>query len=254
MEGATQMATKQLMVIFGALAFLGTFAVLAATVAAIIGVKFIGEGRLSRWTAATSNWIFSGRGFARKLTSAALVLVAGYGIVLLTTSATSHEWSLAPGEEKYFCEIDCHLAYSVAGVEQTKTIGADQEVGAGTFYVVNVRTRFDEHTISPHRGDGPLTPSPREVVLVDNQGHEYPISTEAQSALEDSLGSRWTPMTQPLRPGESYSTPLIFDVPTGAEGLKLLITSPTEPSWIGRVLIGDEGSILHKKVYLRLAS
>lgn len=249
------MATKQLIAVFGALAFLGTFAALAATLVAAVAVKFIGEERLSRWTAATSNWIFGGWGLARKLTVVGLVLVAGYGGVLLAASATSHEWSLAPGEEKYFCEIDCHLAYSVTGVEQMKAIaGANQQTAGGTLYVVTVRTRFDEHTISANRGDGPLTPSPREVKLVDDQGREYAVASEAQSTLENSLGSRWTPMTQALRPGESYQTPLVFDIPAGASGLKLLITSPTEPSWLSRVLIGDEGSILHKKVYLRLAS
>jgi hypothetical protein len=61
-------------------------------------------------------------------------------------------------------------------------------------------------------------------------------------------------MTQPLRPGESYETLLVFDVPPAAHDLKLLVLSPTEPSWIGRALIGDEASILHKKVYLRLTS
>jgi hypothetical protein len=249
------MATKQLIAILGALAFLGTFAVLAATLAAAVAAKLIGEERLSRWTAATSNWLFSGWGFARKLALVGLVLLAGYGIVLLTASATSHEWSLAPGEEKYFCEIDCHLAYSVSGVTQMKTIAAaNQQSASGTFYIVSVRTRFDEGTISPHRGDGPLFPSPREVKLVDDQGREYGIANEAQSALENSLGSRWTPMTQALRPAESYQTLLVFDIPAGASGLKLLITSPTEPSWLGRVLIGDEGSVFHKKVYLRLAS
>jgi hypothetical protein len=249
------MAAKQLIAILGVLAFLGTFAVLAATLVAVVVVKLIGEERLSRWTAASSNWIFSGWGLARKLTLVGLVLLVGYGIVLLTASSTSHEWSLAPGEEKYFCEIDCHLAYSVAGVEQMKTIaGVNQQSANGTFYVVNVRTRFDEHTISPHRGNGPLFPSPREVKLVDGQGREFTVASEAQSALENSLGSRWTPMTEALRPGEFYQTQFVFDTPAGVSGLKLLITSPTEPSWLGRVLIGDEGSILHKKVYLRLAS
>lgn len=249
------MASKQMFAVFGVLAFLGTFAVLAATFTAAVAAKVIGEERLSRWTAATSNWIFSGWGLARKLTLVGLVLLAGYGIVLLTASASSHEWSLAPGEEKYFCEIDCHLAYSVASVDQIKTVpGASRQIKGGTLYIVNVRTRFDEHTISPHRGDGPLFPSPREVKLVDDQGREYAVASEAQSTLENSLGSRWAPMTEALRPGESYQTPLVFDIPAGASGLKLLITSPTEPSWLGRVLIGDEGSILHKKVYLRLAS
>ncbi|HUJ29720.1 MAG TPA: DUF4352 domain-containing protein [Candidatus Acidoferrum sp.] len=250
------MQAKQMMAVFGALAFLGTFAVLAATVAAVIVAKITGEERLSRWTSGISSWVFGGWGLARKLVLVGLVLVTGYGIVLVTSSAASHEWTLARGEEKYFCETDCHLAYSVVSVEQTKKVGdgANQETASGTFYVVNVRTRFDEHTISAHRGNGPLTPSPREVALVDGQGRKYAVAGAAQTALEASLGSYWTPLTQPLRPGESFVTPLVFDVPAGTQGLKLLISSPTEPSWIGRLLIGDEDSVLHKKVYLRLAS
>jgi hypothetical protein len=37
------MATKQLIAVFGALAFLGTFAMLAAALVAILAVKVIGE-------------------------------------------------------------------------------------------------------------------------------------------------------------------------------------------------------------------
>jgi hypothetical protein len=61
-------------------------------------------------------------------------------------------------------------------------------------------------------------------------------------------------MTPPLRPGEFYVTPLVFDVPSAAHDFGLLVLSPTQPSWISRVVIGDEGSILHKKIYLRLTS
>jgi hypothetical protein len=117
-------ATKQLMAVFGFLAFVGTFLTLAATVGAIVIVKLIGEERVARWTDATSVWLFGGRGLARKLVLAALVLLGGYTTVLLAASAASREWSLAPGAEKYFCEIDCHLAYSVAGVQKRKTIGS----------------------------------------------------------------------------------------------------------------------------------
>jgi hypothetical protein len=72
--------------------------------------------------------------------------------------------------------------------------------------------------------------------------------------LDLSLGADWNPLTKALRPGESYVTSLVFDLPSGVSGLKLLVASPTNPGWIGRVLIGDEASILHKKVYLRLDS
>jgi Domain of unknown function (DUF4352) len=250
------MAAKQMIAIFGAMAFMGTFLLVVATGAALIVVKALGDERLSRWAGATSGWLFGGRGLTRKISLVGAILLAGYGATLVGASTASHQWELAPGQEKYFCEIDCHLAYSVTSVETRKTVGAgaSQRTAIGDFYVVNVRTRFDEKTISPNRGDSPLTPSPRQVTLVDNQGREYSTSVEGQAALQISLGDKWIPMTEPLRPGESYSTALVFDLPPGVQGLNLLVASPTNPGWIGRLLIGDEGSILHKKVYLRITS
>jgi hypothetical protein len=255
LEKEHEMAIKQMMAIFGALAFMGTFLLVVASGAALIIVKALGDKRLSRWAGSASGWLFGGRGLSRKISWVGAVLLAGYAATLVGASAASHQWELGPGQEKYFCEIDCHLAYSVRSVETAKTLGAgaSQKTAVGNFYVVNLRTRFDEKTISPTRGDSPLTPSPRMVTLVDNQGNEYPVSPEGQQALQASLGDKWIPMTQPLRPGESYSTQLVFDLPAGMQGLNLLVSSPTNPGWIGHLVIGDEGSILHKKVYLRLA-
>ena len=217
------MEAKQLANAIGALSFLASFAVLAASVVSIVILKLLGEGRLSRWGGAVSGWLFGGRGLARKLGIAAALLVMVYGMALLGASAASREWALSPGEEKYFCEIDCHLAYSVAGVQKAQTIGAGsaRKSAAGTFFIVNVRTRFDEHTISSHRGDSPLTPSPRKVILIDGQGQEYLVSQDAQRALDTLSGARQTPLTAPLRPGESYITSLVFDIPSGVNGLKL---------------------------------
>lgn len=248
------MEAKQLAAIFGFLAFAGTFLTLVGVVAAILTIRLAGEERLSRAASRISAWLFSGRGLAQKLAVVALILIAGYSTILLATSVASRERILSSGEEKYFCEIDCHLAYSVTGVERTKRLPASphDESAAGMFYVVSVRTRFDERTISTHRGDSPLTPSPRAITIVDDHGRSYPVSAPGQQALENSLRSHWTPLTTPLRPGKSYITQLVFDLPPGASAPKLLIASPTSPGWIGRVVIGDEDSIFHKKVYLSL--
>lgn len=248
------MELKQAMAVFGVLAFLGTFAVVVFSGTAILALRLIGEERASRWTGHASVWLFGGRGLTRKIAVIPMVLLAGYATVLLAASVASSERALPPGEEKYFCEIDCHLAYSVATVEKTKTLGsaADQQAASGTFYIVAVRTRFDERTISPHRGDAPLVPSPRIVTVEDPAGHSYSISQEGQQALQNSLGSQWTPLMQPLRPGDWYSTQLVFELPSNARGLKLLIASPAEPEWLGRIIIGEEASIFHKKVYLQI--
>ena len=123
----------------------------------------------------------------------------------------------------------------------------------GTYYVVTLKTRFDETTISPRRGDGPLQPSPREISLVDESGRAIPIATEAQRALEvTSLAGKV--LDTPLRPGESYLTRLVFDVHAAAVNLRMFVVSPSSPSWLGALIIGEENSVLHKKTFLALPS
>lgn len=171
--------------------------------------------------------------FARTAGITMGVGAAVYFALLVGFSAGSHSTTLALGQEKYFCEIDCHLAYSVADVKPSLE-------GGTTDYVVTLRTRFDEKTISPNRPkDAPLMPSPREVQLIDGTGHEYGPVSSAGTAL----------MT-PLTPGEAYRTELEFKVPKDAAGLRLLIR--TTPGWPDHFVIGDENSWLHKKTYFAL--
>jgi hypothetical protein len=248
------MEWKQAMAAFSVLSFLGTAALLASAGVAFIATWAIGERRLSRGATAISQWVFTGRGLNAKIAAAATVLAGGYVLVLLGASFASQTWALGPDEEKYFCEVDCHIAYSVTGVTQSKTLGADANIAtaSGTFYVVKVRTRFDERTISSHRGDAPLVPSPRAVTIEDDEEREYPVSAAGEDALAKA-GGAGTEMTQALRPGEFYTTQIVFDLPADARHPRLLISSPTNPTWIGRLLIGDENSLFHKKVFFRLS-
>lgn len=156
-----------------------------------------------------------------------------YFSLLLGFSAGSRDTLLPRGQEKYFCEIDCHLAYSIVDVKT-------QDQGSLTDYVITLRTRFDETTTSPNRPkDAPLTPSPREAQLIDNAGREYPIISIAGASL----------MT-PLVPASSYTTRLEFKLPRDASGLRLLLE--TIPGWPDHFVIGDENSLAHKKTYFAL--
>jgi len=163
--------------------------------------------------------------FAKLGAGAALTIAAGYFILLSGVSFASSEAVLAAGGWKYFCEIDCHIAYSLIGAQTIAALGPEmQQVSArGEFVVVRVKTWFDERTISGHRGNGPLTPNQRKVILVDDMGRSFAPSPEGQTAFA-RLGNASTPLTQPLRPGESYTTDFVFDVPKEARGLRLLIT------------------------------
>ena len=142
------------------------------------------------------------------------------------------------------------MAYSVVDLTTAKTLGPplNQRSAAGTFYVVKVKTWFDERTISSHRGYAPLSPNPRRVVVTDDQGRQYEPSDEGQAALAQAQGKS-APLTQALRPGESYTTDLVFDLPDGIQNPRLLIT---DASKILQLLIGHESSPFHKKIYFGL--
>jgi hypothetical protein len=159
---------------------------------------------------------------------------------------------LPVGGWKYFCEIDCHIGYSVSGVETTGAMDPEmrQTSRGGQFVVVRLKVWFDEHTISRNRGDGPLTPNRRRVVLEDANGRAYQQSPEREAELvrvEGEAGS----LDEPLRPGQSFERELAFDVPNDASGLRLLITED-DPETV--LIIGHENSLLHRKIYLALDS
>ena len=180
-----------------------------------------------------------------------IVLLAGvYLAVLLIYSFASRETVLARGEEKHFCEIDCHLAYSVTDVHETKVLGEgpNQLTAAGIFRVLTIKTRFDETTIGRNRGDGLLYPNSRVVSISDENGTQYFPSAVAQSSLQKSQ-TAGTAMTIPLRPGEKYSTTLVFDLPVNIKNPTLLIH---EGEFLTHFVIGNENSFLHKKTRFQI--
>src|SRR5260370_35238265 len=61
--------------------------------------------------------------FARLGGGATLTIAAGYFILLSGVSFASSEQVLPPGGWKYFCEIDCHLAYSLIGARTAAALG-----------------------------------------------------------------------------------------------------------------------------------
>jgi hypothetical protein len=180
-----------------------------------------------------------------------IVLVAGlYLAVLLIFSFASSEKVLAQGKEKHFCEIDCHLAYSVTDAHETKVLGEapNQATAAGMFRVVTIKTRFDETTIGRNRGDRLLYPNSRVVTISDANGTEYSPSAAAQSVLEKSQAAG-TAMTVPLRPSETYSTTMVFDLPADIKNPTLLIH---EGESLTHFVIGHENSFLHKKTRFQI--
>lgn len=201
------------------LALLGAIGLVGLSVAAMLW------GRLRGKTAVT-----------RVATGLLLGTLGGYALLLLGAGLLSHDRVLAPDQEKYFCELDCHLAYRVMAVLPLP------EGPAGAAWAVTLRTRFDPQTISPQRGDGPLTPNPRRVWLITSTGGRV-----APLQGSGGTGSDSRPLTEPLRPGESYQTVLLFPAVPGAEPASVLVE---DDMWPDPLLIGHEASPFHGRTLL----
>ena len=170
---------------------------------------------------------------ARFVVLAMVAIVALYGSAVVAFSFVSHNNLIARGQEKHFCELDCHLAYSIVNVASIgPSVDGRQPV------TVTLKTRFDETTISSARGNGLLYPNPRALTLYDDRGNRYEPQSE-----------NGTSFTTPLRPGESYTTDVVFSLPAGAKPARLLVN---EGDWITHIVIGHENSPFHKKTEFQL--
>jgi hypothetical protein len=168
------------------------------------------------------------------------VVIGAYVLLLFAFSRFSKERVLKVGEEKHFCEIDCHIAYSVAEVKSVTLPG-----GGDPVLLVELRTRFDPTTISETRPrDAPLTPNPKTATLVDESGRTYPAVNRSELQVVPKASD--APFGQSLRPGESYVSTFGYRIPGGSRGLRLLIATADGPE---QILIGSELSFFHKKTY-----
>lgn len=193
-----------------------TFLLLVAVVLGVAGAGLLGGFAL----------LLKRADVARLIGALALGAVDLYVALVLIAGWASKDRVLALGEEKHICEVDCHLAYSVVGVETR-----------GTHRTVTVKIRFDETTISPHRGMGALRPNSRYVALVDDSGRSYEASSDG--------------LRRPLVPGESYTTDFAFDVAPDARDLRLVLRNDDPET---RLVIGHENSFLHAKTTFRIGS
>ena len=78
--------------------------------------------------------------WSRGVLAVAVIVAATYLGVMLIFSFSSSDQLLARGQEKHFCEIDCHLANSIVDVQRTKLLGnrPNQTAPAGNFLVVTI--------------------------------------------------------------------------------------------------------------------
>ena len=195
-------------------------------------LAFFGTGALTAaLLAAAAITALAGRsGPARKLGIAGAALPALYALVLCAVGAATPGRTVPRGGEKFFCGVDCHIGYAITGLAESAENGRRR-------IVVTLRARFDETTISPARGNGPLRPDTLAAALVDSRGRRFAAEGGADALLA------------PLRPGESYAVDLVFRVPSDAGGLRLSLVGAED---VTRLLIGHERAFLAGETQLAL--
>lgn len=214
-----------------ALALLGTVFVCGAALFAAVVLRLTGRPRGATITALVA--------------PGALAL---YAVALFGVSFASRDRVMGRGDEKYFCELDCHLAYAVMEVRAAASLGDSVQAppAQGGYWLVTVRARFDSTTTAPWRPrDIPVKPDPRELVLLDRAGREYTAATAAQAALDRAQASL-SPLTRALLPGQAAFTRVVFDLPAGARPSRALLR---DTELFHRFVIADEVSLLHRQTF-----
>jgi hypothetical protein len=205
------------------LAFLGMVVGLGAAV--VGGAAALVSGR-TRSAATLGRFAIAGAGL--------------YAALLLAVALSSREAVVPLHHEKFFCDVDCDLAFSVAEVRTTKSLG--QSTAKGIYYVVSVKARSDAVQARVRLGSAVAR-------VITDGGRAFEVSREGQAAL-DRTQDAGIPLTRELDPGTSRVTELVFDLPTDARNPRLLIGGG---GWVTRFLIGDENSPFHRKVVFLLA-
>lgn len=169
---------------------------------------------------------------------AVAVWLVFYTTTLLGVSLASREKTLRLNEAKAFCGfyLDCHMHASVSDVRAAKQIG--DKTAQGIFYIVTVKISSDARRAII----GLLDP---QFEVIDEQGRTF-------QPIEDSTVYD-NPFERKVPAGGTFEDKVVFDLPAdiknprldAAEGIGI-------DKIIESVLIGDEDSILHKRVRFKL--
>ena len=174
------------------------------------------------------------------LGSVAIWLISYY-LILLFVSFYSTERILAVGDAKEYCGfyLDCHLHTAVTGVRLARSIG--NRTANGEFYIVKVKVVSDANRATL----GILTVDAR---IHDAQGNRYERVTAAEEQLYPQPD-----FERQLSPTESFEKEIVFDLPNGVNAPRLDIREGYGiDHFIEAFLIGDEDSLLHKRIYFQL--
>ena len=171
---------------------------------------------------------------ARAIALVGAAWLGAYATILIVTSLTSHERTLALGETKRFCGfyLDCHMAVAVERVDTMSAIGGVR--AGGTYYVVTLR-------VSSNARRRPLRLEQPDIVIVDAEGFRHERSLDAEHALGQLDG-----LDRLVEAGASFTRAVVIDVPHDVRDPRLEVTmGGVVDRTVELALIGDEDAWLH---------
>ena len=171
---------------------------------------------------------------ARAIALVGAAWLGAYATILIVTSLTSHERTLALGETKRFCGfyLDCHMAVPVERVDTMSAIGGVR--AGGTYYVVTLR-------VSSNARRRPLRLEQPDIVIVDAEGFRHERSLDAEHALGQLDG-----LDRLVEAGASFTRAVVIDVPHDVRDPRLEVTmGGVVDRTVELALIGDEDAWLH---------
>jgi hypothetical protein len=169
---------------------------------------------------------------------AVTIWVVFYTTALLGVSLESSEKRLALHEPKAFCGfyLDCHLHASVSDVRTAKQI--DGKTAQGVFYIVKVKIFSDARRAAIGLHD------PQFEVVDDQRNSFQPI---------EDFTTAGNPFERKVPAGRSFESEVVFDLPPDIKNPRLDVAEGFGfDKVIESVLIGDEDSILHRRVRFNL--
>jgi hypothetical protein len=185
---------------------------------------------------------FTGSAWLRNFTLGSVAIwFVFYFTVLVGTSFASSEKTLAINEPKEFCGfyLDCHMHTAVTGVRTATSLGS--LMAKGKFYIVTVKVFSDAKRAT-------LGLLAVDAQIQDDFGNRYDrdLFAEAQLPPQPQFEKR-------ISPDETVEKEIVFDLPAGVKHPLLDMREGYGIDHaIEAVLIGDEDSILHKRVYFGL--
>ena len=174
----------------------------------------------------------------------AVLLLSGillYGVVLVSVALLSPQRVLFMQQNR--CFDDWCLAVERVIQQPTIGVGSDSVQAQGTFYLVTVRVSSQAKAVNQRALDV-------EVYLLDAANQRVDPSGAGQQAF-DATGKGGLPLSSELAPGESFLRTIVFDVPSNASHLALVVTHGQFPDLF---VIGSEQSFLHQPTLMLLQS